>query len=279
MKLKRGSRVWVPRIILVYGFLPRFCLRFFHINRVLVFFILLSPSLRFQLGIRADSDISSVLCALSVSADSSDVALSAVGLPVRRHHSGSSSAILCHLSCSCCCHQRPARLAPPLLLPLQCSPPGLPSVLACILRHPVFHRSVLPPATFWFPMAPKHCPPTAASPSYRSIALFSTTAPPYCLALPQHRLTSCALCAISTLLLPIHLWWFILFLSIAPVMAESKVNVQFNDERIMAESNLVQVPTILLTMDNYLTWSATITIGIAGQGKYDYIAGLLPLPV
>lgn len=58
-------------------------------------------------------------------------------------------------------------------------------------------------------------------------------------------------------------------------MADSKM-VPSNDGKIRAENIHVQVTMVLLTKDNYLTWFAAITINIAGQGKYVYIAGLIP---
>lgn len=39
----------------------------------------------------------------------------------------------------------------------------------------------------------------------------------------------------------------------------------------------IQVTTIQLTKDNYLSWPTTIIIGIAGCGKHGYIAGTLTL--
>lgn len=52
--------------------------------------------------------------------------------------------------------------------------------------------------------------------------------------------------------------------------------VHSNKGKVRTENILVQVTTILLTKGNYLNWSITITIGIVGWGKYNYIASLMP---
>lgn len=56
-------------------------------------------------------------------------------------------------------------------------------------------------------------------------------------------------------------------------MAENKMDIHPSEGKLKAENILVQVTIILLTKDNYLTWSIAITIGILGRGKYDYMAG------
>lgn len=56
---------------------------------------------------------------------------------------------------------------------------------------------------------------------------------------------------------------------------KSKMEVCANDGKIRTENIPAQVTTILLTKNNYLTWSAAI-IDIASREKYNYIASLIP---
>lgn len=54
-------------------------------------------------------------------------------------------------------------------------------------------------------------------------------------------------------------------------MTNSKMEIQPNDEKIRTENIFVQVMTIILMKENYLTWTAAITIGIAGRSKFVYV--------
>lgn len=62
------------------------------------------------------------------------------------------------------------------------------------------------------------------------------------------------------------------------LMAYNKLDLYSSEGSGRADNVPVQVTTIWLTKDNYLQWSATITIGIAGRGRFAYIAGHKPPP-
>lgn len=60
-------------------------------------------------------------------------------------------------------------------------------------------------------------------------------------------------------------------------MEDSKLMVS-SDGSSKMEYVPVQITTMMLNKDNYLTWSIAITIGIARRGRYCYIYGGLAPP-
>lgn len=59
-------------------------------------------------------------------------------------------------------------------------------------------------------------------------------------------------------------------------MTKYKKEIHSNGANVKDENVHVQVTTICLIKDDYARWSSAITMGIAGRGRFAYIAGQKP---
>lgn len=68
---------------------------------------------------------------------------------------------------------------------------------------------------------------------------------------------------------------FFCLCAVAPAvsMVDNKIKLYSPEDSSKVENVPIQVTTIRLTKDNYLQWSAVITIGIARRGRIGYITG------